>query len=222
MCGRYSFILEDELIWERFGVRVRTAVYKARYNCAPGQDLAVISNDDSLVLQYFRWGLIPSWSKDPTTGNKMINAKSETILEKASFKEPFRNHRCLVPADGFFEWRKEKEKTPYRVTLKDGSPFAFAGIWNEWRHPDGLSLRTFSILTTEPNELVGRIHNRMPVILRKEDERNWLSATGEKELLGMLKPYPAEEMSCYPVSKQVNSPANDNPEVILQAPGELF
>lgn len=222
MCGRYSFILEDELIWERFGVRVRTAVYKARYNCAPGQELAVISNEDPRNLQFFRWGLIPSWSKDPGVGNKMINVKSETILEKASFREPFKRRRCLVPADGFYEWRKEKEKTPYRFTLKDGSPFAFAGIWNEWKHPDGQSIRTFSILTTGPNELTGQVHDRMPVILRKEDETNWLSVADEKKLLAMLNPYPAGEMTCYPVSRLVNSPTNDNPDVILPSPGELF
>lgn len=222
MCGRYSFILEDELIWQRFGVRVRTAVYIARYNSAPGQDLAVISNDDPAVLDFYRWGLIPSWSKDPSIGNKMINARAETICEMASFREPFRNRRCLVPGDGFFEWRKDRNKTPYRFTLKDDSPFAFAGLWDEWVDPAGKPLRTFTIITTEPNELTGQIHNRMPVILRKEFEKEWLEGNDEKRLLDMLKPYPAGEMKSYAVSSLVNSPDNDIPEVIMQAPGELF
>lgn len=222
MCGRYSFILEDELIWQRFGVRVRTAVYIARYNCAPGQDLAVITNDEPGVLNHYRWGLIPSWSKDPSVGNRMINAKSESILEKASFKVPFQNQRCLVPADGFFEWRKDRNKTPYRFTLADGSPFAFAGIWDQWKNPGGVTIRTFSILTTEPNELTGRIHTRMPVMLKREDERTWLESRDERELLSLLRPYPAEEMKSYAVSRLVNSVNNDIPEVILPEAGELF
>lgn len=222
MCGRYSFILQDELIWQRFGVRVQTAVYKARYNCAPGQDLPVISNEDPSELSFFKWGLIPSWASDPAVGNKMCNAKSETILEKPSFRDPFKSKRCLVPADSFYEWRKDGNKTPYRFILKDGSAFAFAGLWDEWKGPGGIPVRTFTILTTEPNAIAGTIHNRMPVILQRKDEKTWLTSTHENELLGLLKPYPTEEMTCYAVSGLVNSPKNDCPEIILPAPGDLF
>lgn len=214
MCGRYSFALEDELIWERFRVRVRTAIYKARYNCAPGQDLAVISNEDLSLLSFFRWGLIPYWSKDPAIGNRLINAKAETITEKPSFRNAFRNRRCLVPGDGFYEWRKGKEKTPYRLQMSDGSPFAMAGIWDRWVSSDGEIIQSFAIITTRPNEKIAAIHDRMPVILPAEDESRWIGQNSEEDLLKLLKPYPAGKMITYPVSTLVNSPKNDSPEIL--------
>jgi len=214
MCGRYSFALEDELIWERFRVRVRTAIYKARYNCAPGQDLAVISNEDLSLLSFFRWGLIPYWSKDPAIGNRLINAKAETITEKPSFRNAFRNRRCLVPSDGFYEWTKGKEKTPYRIQMSDGSPFAMAGIWDRWVSPDGAIIQSFAIITTRSNEKIAAIHDRMPVILPVEDESRWIGQNSEEDLLNLLKPYPAEKMITYPVSTLVNSPKNDGPEIL--------
>ena len=128
MCGRYSFAVEDELIKERFGVSVRSAIYKARYNCAPSQDLAVISNEEPELLSFFKWGLIPFWAKDPSIGNRMINARAETITEKPSFKHSFRSRRCLVLSDGFFEWDRSGKKQPYRFTLRDKTPFSIAGI----------------------------------------------------------------------------------------------
>jgi putative SOS response-associated peptidase YedK len=221
MCGRYSFAIEDELIKERFGVTVRSAIYKARYNSAPAQDLAVISNDAPDTLCFFRWGLIPFWAKDASSGYKMINAKAETILEKPSFRNAFKSRRCLVLSDGFFEWRKDQEKTPYRFMMKGGIPFAMAGIWEKWGSPDGEIIHSFSIITTGANSLVEKIHNRMPVILRNEDERKWLGNTETASLVDLLKPYPAELMTAYPVSKLVNSPRNDLPE-ILQPAGEPF
>ena len=221
MCGRYSFAVEDELIKERFGVSVRSAVYKARYNCAPSQNLAVITNTEPGILNFFRWGLVPFWAKDAKTGNKLINARSESILEKPSFRNAFRKRRCLVPADGFYEWR-QPDKTPFRILLKDREPFSMAGIWEEWNDPEGGILRTFSILTTGPNELMEKIHNRMPVILQPGDEGKWLNETSEIELNGLLKPFPPEGMMAYPVSRLVNSPSNDNPALLDLAGGMLF
>ena len=214
MCGRYSFAVEDALIRERFGVRVHTAIYKARYNCAPGQDLAVISNENAGVMNFYRWGLIPSWAKEPGIGSKLINARSETILEKPSYRTAFAKRRCLVPADSFYEWRKDKEKTPFRILMQDESIFSMAGIWDQWISPDGEIIRSFSILTTTPNELMSSIHDRMPVILSPEDEQKWLDKPSREELLELLKPYPVEKMKAHPISKLVNSPKNDNKEII--------
>jgi len=215
MCGRYSFAIEDELIKERFGVSVRSAIYKARYNCAPSQNLAVISNQDPGNLNFFRWGLIPFWAKDPLIGNKLINAKAETIAEKASFKNAFRRRRCLVPADGFYEWKKNAVKIPYRIVLKSGDPFTMAGIWDKWVSSEGEIIHSFSIITTEANELVAPVHNRMPVILLPENEKMWLDEPGETALKGLLKPYPAGLMKAFPVTNLVNSTRNDNPEVMV-------
>ena len=214
MCGRYSFAAVDELIEERFGVRVRTAIYKARYNCAPGQELAVISSTDLGEISLFHWGLIPSWARERSIGYKMINAKSETILEKPSYKNAFRSRRCLVPADSFFEWQKDAEKNPYRILMKDERLFAMAGIWDRWTSSDGEIVHSFSILTTSPNELMNGIHDRMPVILNEADEKPWLSPLSDSELLGMLKPYPAAKMKTYKISKLVNSPRNDSAEIL--------
>lgn len=219
MCGRYSFAIDDELIKERFGVSVRSAIYKARYNCAPSQELAVISNDHPDEVQFFRWGLIPFWAKDVSIGNKLINAKAETITEKPSFKNAFRKRRCLVPADGFYEWKKNPAKTPYRITLNSGAPFAMAGIWERWNDGEGELIHSFSIITTKPNELMAPIHDRMPAILLPEDEKRWLYDSSETILLELLKPYPPDQMKAFPVSKMVNSPKNDTPEVTLPVSG---
>jgi len=215
MCGRYSFAVEDELIKERFGVSVRSAVWKARYNCAPTQDLAVISTSDPLTLSMYRWGLIPPWAKSRGTTAAMINARAETILAKPSFKTPFRHRRCLVPADGFYEWKKTvKGKAPHRFILKGGAPFSMAGIWDQWVSPDGEIIRSFAILTTTPNELMKEIHDRMPVILPREHEITWLENTPEQDLLRLLVPYPAQEMEAYPVSREVNKTWIDAPDLI--------
>jgi len=214
MCGRYSFAIEDELIRERFGVSVRSAVYKARYNCAPSQNLAVISTEDTDSINFYRWGLIPYWAKDPSIGTRLINARAETIVEKSSFKQAFRARRCLVLSDGFFEWKKSKEKIPYRICLQDFAPFAMAGIWDNWKNPEGIVIRSFSIITTRANSLVEGIHDRMPVILKREDEKKWLNPAPEEELLKFLQPYPSEQMMKYPVSRKVNSPMNDIPEIL--------
>ena len=222
MCGRYSFAVEDQLIYERFGVSVRSAIYKARYNCAPSQDLAVISNEDPAALSFYRWGLIPFWAKEASIGNKLINARAETVREKPSFRQAFRSRRCLVLSDGFFEWRKMGEKTPYRICLRDEAPFAMAGIWDSWKNPSGEMIRSFSIITTEANSLVGELHDRMPVILNRADEKKWLNPVSEDKLQELLKPFDPGLMKMYPVSKKVNSPANDGSEVIQEIRGLGF
>ncbi|MCX6247225.1 MAG: SOS response-associated peptidase [Bacteroidetes bacterium] len=217
MCGRYSFILEDEMIRERFGVTVRSAIYKARYNCAPTQKLAVISNENPEELSLYRWGLIPFWAKDAAIGNKLINAKSETILEKPSFKNSFKSKRCLVLSDGFYEWRKGSVTTPFRILRKDGSAFAMAGIWDRWINPEGEEIRSFAILTTTPNSLMAKIHDRMPVILDRETEKLWIENSTPEILMEMLKPCPASTLLAYPVSTLVNSPRADSPEILEPA-----
>jgi putative SOS response-associated peptidase YedK len=146
----------------------------------------------------------------------LINTRAETILEKPSFKSSFKRRRCLVPADGFYEWKKEKIKVPHRIMLRSGEPFALAGIWDTWMDAEGNELRTFSIITTSPNELIASIHNRMPVILARDAEKKWLQETDERTLLELLKPYPAEEMKAYKISSTVNSPAHDNPDILVE------
>ncbi|MGA2823887.1 MAG: SOS response-associated peptidase [Bacteroidales bacterium] len=214
MCGRYSFILEDEMIKERFGVTVRSAIYKARYNCAPTQKLAVISNENPGELSLYRWGLIPFWAKDISIGNKLINAKSETILEKPSFKNCFKSKRCLVLSDGFYEWKKGIVKKPFRITRRDGSAFAMAGIWDKWTNPEGEEIRSFAILTTVPNSLIEKIHNRMPVILDMETEKKWIENSPPEALIELMKPCEANSLLAYPVSTLINSPHYDSPEIL--------
>jgi len=214
MCGRFSFVAEDAMILERFGIRVRTAIYKARYNCAPTQNLAVITNEAPDTLQFFRWGLIPSWAKDASIGNKMINARAETLTEKPSFKNAFRNRRCLVPATGFFEWRRDRERTPFNISLKSREPFCFAGLWDKWVTSDGEILHTFTIITTPPNTLMEQIHDRMPAILQRPDEQRWITPQDDLTLSGLIKPYPSELMEAWPVSKLVNSPGNDTSQTL--------
>ncbi|MEI6898387.1 MAG: SOS response-associated peptidase [Bacteroidota bacterium] len=214
MCGRFSFAIEDALINERFGVSVRSAVYKARYNCAPSQELAIISSGSPETLSFFKWGLVPLWAKDRTIGNKMINARAETITEKASFRQAFKGRRCIVPADGFFEWKRSSLKIPYRFSLLDSSLFAMAGIWETWKDHSGNDLHTFAIITTSANALVARIHDRMPVILNRADEQKWIGETSTNELISLLRPFDHELMKAHRVSQKVNSPFNDSPDLV--------
>jgi len=194
-------------------------IISPRYNIAPSQPIAVVPNTGENKLDFFIWGLIPSWAKDPKIGNRLINARCETLAEKPSFRNAYKRRRCLIFADGFYEWVKQpgqNVKSPFYIQLESKEPFAFAGLWETWYSPDGSELKTATIITTEPNELVSRIHGRMPVILSKEDYQLWLDP-GEKskEDLGhLLKPYPSEEMIQFPVSRIVNSPAYDSPECI--------
>jgi putative SOS response-associated peptidase YedK len=191
-----------------------------RFNIAPTQPVAVIANDDPKTLTFHRWGLIPSWAKDAKIGNQMINARSESAHEKPSFRAAFKRRRCLIPADGFFEWKKQDgDKIPMFIQVKGGEVFAMAGLWEIWHSPDGGEIRTCTILTTEANSFMQAMHDRMPVILKKEDYPLWLSPDEEPvpTLQALMKPFDPHQMSAYPVSKLVNKPGNDTPEVIEQA-----
>jgi putative SOS response-associated peptidase YedK len=216
MCGRFSFSPLAKIIEDRFDVKVDSTHYKPRYNSAPSQDLAVISNQNPGELSFYRWGLIPFWAKDKSIGNKLINAKAETIAEKPSFKNSLKRKRCLVLSDGFYEWKNinKKEKIPYRITLQDNGLFAMAGIWDNWKDEEGSVISSFAIITTTPNKLMENIHTRMPVILEQKAEKLWLNEDDSALLLSFLKPYPEKEMTAFPVSKLVNSPFNDSEELV--------
>ncbi len=225
MCGRYTLRLDLAALQEAFPQFSFPQEIEPRYNVAPTQDVPVVPNDGEQQVKLFHWGLIPFWAKDPGIGNRMINARSETAAEKPSFRAAFRRRRCLVLADGFFEWQKvpgSKSKVPMYVRMVSGEPFAFAGLWEVWRPEEGAD-PTFSctILTTEPNELIAPIHNRMPVIMPRRAYDLWLepSELDAPTLQGLLKPYPAEALEAYPVSKMVNSPRNDDPQCIAPLAG---
>jgi putative SOS response-associated peptidase YedK len=227
MCGRYTITSNAEQLAARFGAAPPDAAageataqaLEPRFNAAPTQTLPVILNQAPDEIQLLRWGLVPRWAKDASGAAKMINVRAETVEEKPSFRDAVRRRRCLVLADSFYEWRHTPEgKVPMRIMLASGQPFAFAGIWELWRDPKGELLRSFAIITTTPNELVAPIHNRMPAILLPEHERLWLDdnpdAAPWRDVLGS---YPADAMVAYPVSRLVNSPANDTPAVIAAA-----
>jgi putative SOS response-associated peptidase YedK len=221
MCGRYRLVRKKEILAEIFGLENENEVdWAPRYNVAPGQDVAVIRQDATQPVRTFslvRWGLIPSWAQDPKVGYTMINARAESIAEKPAFREPLQSRRCLIPADGFYEWAKQgKEKAPYCFTLADDSVFAFAGLWDRWTNPEGEWLQTCSIITTSANPLVAGVHDRMPVILEPENYDLWLDPALKKaeQVIDFLKPYRADAMKSWRVSSRVNSAQNDDPECI--------
>src|SRR5713226_2517593 len=216
MCGRFTYSKEFRELRIRFDLDRDIPLFRPRFNIAPGQDVPVIVNaEGKKTLKAIRWGLVPVWAKDSAIGNRMINARAETLAEKPAFKRLLTKRRCLVPADGFYEWRKEgKGKVPLWISLKSGDLFSFAGLWDRWKKPDGGELESFTIVTTAPNEFIAPIHNRMPVILTGEGEKSWLDPelTDIAKLRALLAPYPSEEMTANYVSKLVNSPANDIPQ----------
>ncbi|MBU0677189.1 MAG: SOS response-associated peptidase [Verrucomicrobia bacterium] len=220
MCGRYTQTKDGEYVEQYFDTEVTEGVVAPRYNVAPGQHAPVALHfEGRKLLALFRWGLVPSWAKDDAMGFKMINARAETLAEKPSFKRLLKRRRCLVAADGFYEWKKiegTKTKTPYRFTLKSGDLFAFAGLWDSWRTPDGSDLYTYTIVTTEANEIVKPVHHRMPVVLSREKQEVWLDPgrTDEKDVLPFMEPCPNEDLRSCEVSTIVNSPRNDTPECI--------
>lgn len=215
MCGRFQLSVKGKHISERFNVEVFDEKYSPSYNCAPSQNLAVISNKKPNELSFFKWGLIPFWAKDPKIGNKLINARAESLSEKASFKSAFSKRRCLIPANGFYEWKRDgKRKTPYRIFVKSEELFAMAGLWEKWKDAEDKPINSFTIITTEPNSLMKNIHNRMPVILNKTDEQAWLHETNADYLKTLLNKYSAEDMAAYTISDKVNSPANNSPDLI--------
>lgn len=221
MCGRYGFAPgEFREIRIRFNILNDIPLFTPRYNIAPSQPAPVIAKlQGETRLELFQWGLVPSWAKDPTIGNRMINARAETLAEKPSFRNLLGNQRCLIPANGFYEWRKEgKGRVPMWFKLKKGEPLVIAGLWDSWKKPNGELLKTFTIITTGPNELIAPIHNRMPAVLSDHDALEWLSGGEISHSLSLLKPFPAELMDAYDVSKLVNDPQNDSAECI--APSE--
>jgi putative SOS response-associated peptidase YedK len=211
MCGRFSLATEQSILQEQFDFLLNDEL-SFRYNIAPSQDILVVgSNGRDRVGITMRWGLIPPWSKDTKIGNKMINARAESIDEKVSFKQPFMKKRCLILSDGFYEWKKQdKIKQPHRFIMKDRRPFAFAGLWEQWNNGDK-SLYTCTIITTSPNDLTKDVHDRMPVILPSSAYDFWLDRenTNIEKLKTLLVPYDADLMDAYPVSSIVNSPQND-------------
>jgi putative SOS response-associated peptidase YedK len=223
MCGRYSEAKLEAQLRKRFRIAKELGGVLPRYNMAPGQDgLVVLSTASGAerTLARFRWGLVPSWADDPAVGNKMINARAETLAKKPAFEEAFRKRRCLVPADGFYEWRKTREgRFPVRYVVKGEELFAFAGLWDVFAPKGGAPLYTYTIVTTGPNELVQGVHDRMPALLREEDEDLWLdpSMDDPARLARVLAPFPANRMRAYDVSPRLNSPENDGPECVEPA-----
>ena len=219
MCGRFGLYQTQDLA-TRFDVSGQLPLFQPAYNVTPTSAVPVVTAHSPNRASLMTWGLVPAWAKDPQIGYKMINARAEGIQDKPSFRKPIRSQRCLVPANGFYEWQKVNrdgrlEKYPHFIHLVDQETFAFAGIYDFWRDAGGKELATFAIVTTGPNELMATIHNRMPVILAREDEALWLDdATALDQVLALLQPYPAEGMVAYPVSRLVNNPRNDGPELI--------
>ncbi|HSH14362.1 MAG TPA: SOS response-associated peptidase [Desulfurivibrionaceae bacterium] len=219
MCGRFTLIVPSEAMAEAFQL-TEVPRLAPRYNIAPSQPVAAVRvspKSGQRELTHFTWGLIPRWAKDIKIGSRMINARSETAAEKPSFRAAFKYRRCLVPADGFYEWQKlNGGKQPVRIQMQDGGVFAIAGLWEQWISPEGSEIESCTLLTTEPNDLLAQVHNRMPVILSPADYARWLDPAAQHpgEVQDLLRPYPAAAMSYYPVSTYVNRPGNDDPRCI--------
>lgn len=219
MCGRFTIIDPLDAIIDRYMASIADGFeYKPNYNAAPMQYIpTIVEGKDGNRLGSLRWGLVPSWAKDDKIGNKMINARAETLTEKTSFKRLISSKRCIIPCSGFYEWKKDgSNKQPMRILMKDESIFSLAGLYDTWTDPDGKKLSTCTIITTEPNSLMEDIHNRMPVILRPEDEAEWIGRDNDdvNSLLGLLKPYEASKMRTYEVPKEVGNVRN-NSEMLL-------
>jgi putative SOS response-associated peptidase YedK len=222
MCGRYTLIKLSDFLEYFPWIEMTNSITAARYNIAPSQEVAAIINAHLPArVDQLRWGLIPSWAKDAsiTAGSRMINARAETLASKPAFARLLKRRRCLIPANGFYEWRSipgVKTKVPCYFHLKNNRPFAFAGLWDQWQSPDGSELKTCTIITTSANELLAGMHDRMPVILKDEDCRGWITTDelSPEQAGQFLAPYPANQMAMHPVSTTVNSPHADRPEMI--------
>ncbi len=219
MCGRYVLHVSLIEITQEFEIYDVDFVWVPNFNIAPGNNVPAVINEQQNKLSTFHWGLIPSWSKDQTIGNRMINARAETLAQKPSFSRILKNQRCIIPANGFYEWFTDEEKKikkPFYFYLSSGRLMGFAGLYDVWRSPSGELIKSCTIITTTPNELVGQYHNRMPAILKPDQRRIWLdkNVNTPEVLLPLLKPFPSEELEVYEVSKQVNSPKFNTPDCI--------
>jgi len=219
MCGRYTLSTPADVVAEVFGLAEAPAL-TPRFNIAPTQEVAIVritAPQASREIAFVRWGLVPRWAQDPEIGNRLINARAETVVDKPAFRGSLRRQRCLVVADGFFEWQKVgKRKQPWLLHRRDGRPFGMAGLWARWADPAAGDLDSCTIITTTPNEVAAAVHDRMPVILDPGDFALWLDPqVGDPaRLQPLLRPAPAAEMEAYPVSLAVNNPANDRPECL--------
>lgn len=216
MCGRYTLTASPEAIQQAFNLERVPSELQPRYNIAPTQPIAVITNDQPRDLTYVSWGLIPSWSKDISKAAQLINARAETLAEKPSFRSAFKYRRCLVPTDGFYEWRRDgKTKTPQYIHRHDHGVFALAGLWERWLSPDGSEVLSATIVTSEPNDLIATMHHRMAVILKPEDYAGWLAPDADpRDLQTLLQPYPDDDLEAYEVSLAVNNARFDSPDMI--------
>ena len=227
MCGRFTLRQPDDLVG-RFAASLHVEdTLVPRFNVAPTQMLPIVTEGPAgREIQFARWGLVPAWAKDPAIGNRMINARAETLAEKPSFRASLRSRRCLVPADGFFEWAERQAapeqpsaRQPYFIHRQDDALFAFAGLYDQWRDPSGRTLTSFTIVTTDPNEVMRTLHHRMPVLLLPEHEADWLDPDliDQDGWRALLQPYPDGLLEAYPISTLVNNPRHDTPEVLLPA-----
>jgi len=217
MCGRFTLTLDPVELRQAFDLGEFPEEWIPRYNIAPTQPVAVVADATTRKVEFMRWGLVPSWAKDIAIGSKLINARSETIAEKPSFRSAFAKRRCLIMADGFYEWQKTGPKSPsipYYIHMEDSAPFMFAGLWEFWRSPEGDGLTTCTIITTAANARVAPIHDRMPVIFTPQTAWDWLNPLPPEKLTEMLQPYPAEEMVAYRVSRMVNDGNKDSSALI--------
>ena len=218
MCGRYSLKADISQLAMRFEFAADDVEYQPAYNIAPTQQVLTVTNDGERQAEYMRWGLIPFWAKDMKIGYRMINARGETVAEKPSFRTALRKRRCLILADGFYEWQKlgGKQKRPMRITLTSDAPFAFAGLWETWKDPEGELIKSCTIITTSANERLSPIHDRMPVILPQEQESFWLDQEVEDPvaLSSVIASYPDDELNAFEVSTLVNNTRNKGPEVM--------
>jgi putative SOS response-associated peptidase YedK len=234
MCGRFARRSTQEVLADWFGVELEDMPwFGPSYNIAPQSTQPVVrlnANTGKREFALMRWGLIPYWAKDAKIGYSTINARAEDVASKPLYREALKNRRCLIPADAFYEWQKNvKAKQPFAFGMQNGEPYAFAGLWERWKPKEGEPLETFTILTTDPNELAERVHDRMPVILDPHDYSRWMES-GEPERLpiDLLRPYPAEKMRSWPVSERVGNVRNDVPELLTEcqpegaAQGRLF
>lgn len=219
MCGRFTLHTPADTVAELFDLS-EVPEWTPRYNLAPTQQVPTVRADGAEHKRKFHaltWGLIPSWARDPKMGARMINARAETVHEKPTFRTAFRQRRCLILADGFYEWKRlERGKQPHFISMQDGRPFALAGLWEHWERPGEPPIDSCTIITTEPNELLAPIHDRMPVILDESAYDEWMDPDlrDVKRLGELLRPFPPTRMMAYPISKLVNSPSNDGPECV--------